>query len=594
VRNVTSLIVSLALLPLLAASPARAAIDICGVPLNDAAPPTAADALYVLRASVGLISCNVCVCDVDSSGDIVASDALLVLQAAVGIAVELDCPTCVIDSNECPGVAQFALFARIRGACATNAECTAFSFCDTDIGRCRTRTDVDTGWTGFAHNIDTDDPVPARLFLDCVGPAPCGQCEITGHDPSLGNCRCESDNRTRCFTVAGTDEACGGGECICNFGPPMPVSAGSTPVCVLNTLAGQPSGQANVDNGSGSVVLHLAEKIYLGTSRFTPCPVCINDPTPADGVRGGTCVGGRNNTESCDAQAFNATFPPPTGALYSLDCFPGDDTNVTGDGLQIETVLTTGRTELHANLPCATDGPIAEVDCPCRVCSGDFSIACNTHEECADAGAGTCSSNGNGTQTIPNACEDLACAPIGNDEGECATGPDETWCDAIVRADGSGLIGCGTNADCAVDVLGVDAGECAIVERRPCFLDPIVSEGMAHPAIPFVGGTFCIPPTQASSVNNSAGLPGPGRLELQTLVTLFCESNGTSVYVPGTGNCPPPTTTTTIPTTTTTILEPTTTTIGPTTTTLEPTTTTTVEPTTTTVEPTTTTTLIDL
>jgi hypothetical protein len=539
-RKVNRFIVPLAFVSLLFAAPASAAVGVCGVPEGDAAPPTAADALHILNASVDNVTCNICVCDVNSSGDINTSDALLDLQAAVGLDVDLDCSECEAEGLACPSVAQFALFARIRGACTTNSECAAFSFCDTSIGRCRTGTDSDNGWTGFAHNIDTNDPVPARLFLDCVGPAPCGQCEITGHDPSLGNCRCDSDNRIPCFTVAGTDEACGGEECICNFGPPMPVTAGSTPVCVLNTLAGQPSGEANVDDGTGAVNLHLAEKVYLSTSRLTPCPLCINDPTPADGVRGGTCVGGRNDTETCDAQAFNATFPPPTGALYSLDCFPGEDSNVTGRGLQIETVLTTGRTELHANLPCAESGPLAEIDCPCLVCSGDSTIPCNTHEVCAQAGAGTCSSAGTGTQPFPNGCDDIQCSPIGNDEGECTTGPDDTWCDAVVRADGTGLIGCSSNEDCTVGALGIDAGECTLVERRPCFLDPIVSQGAPHPAIPFVGGTFCLPGTQASSVNNSAGLPGPGRLELQTLVTLFCASDPEEVYTPGTGNCPPP------------------------------------------------------
>jgi hypothetical protein len=539
-RNVNAFIVPLALVTILSAAPAYAAIGVCGVPQSDAAPPTAADALHILNAAVDNVSCNICVCDVNSSADITTTDALLTLQAAVGLPVTLDCTECEAEGLACPAVAQFALFARIRGVCTSNTDCAAFSVCDPSIGRCRTSTDSDNGWTGYGHNVDTNDPVPARLFLDCDGPAPCGQCEITGHDPSLGNCRCESDNRTRCFTVAGPDtENCGGSECVCNFGPPMPVSAGSIPLCVLNTLSGQPGGEANVDDGSGTVDLHLAEKIHLGASRFAPCPICMGDPTPADGVRGGTCVGGQNDTDTCDAQAYNATFPPPTGGFYSLDCFPLEGANVTGQGLRIETELTTGHTELHANLPCG-EAPFDQLECPCLVCSGDTTIPCNSHEECAEAGAGTCSSAGQGAQPLPNDCEDFLCSDIGNEEGECTTGPDDNWCDGIVRADGSGLIGCGTNEDCAVGTIGVDAGECALVTRRPCFLDPIEADGAPHPVIPSVGATFCLPPTLSDSINSTAGFPGPGRLRLQTLVTLFCKSNPTSVYTPGVGNCPAP------------------------------------------------------
>lgn len=180
------------------------------------------------------------------------------------------------------------------------------------------------------------------------------------------------------------------------------------------------------------------------------------------------------------------------------------------------------------------------MDCPCRVCSGNSAVPCNSDADCATAGAGTCSSNGNGTQTIPNACDDGLCESIGNEEGECTNGPDDTWCDAIVRAGGGGLIGCSTNDDCGPGVLGVDAGSCTIIERRPCFLDPIVTQGAPHPAIPQVGGTFCLPATTASSVNNSAGFPGPGRLKLQSLVSLFCKSDPEQAYTPGVGGCPAP------------------------------------------------------
>lgn len=515
-----------------------AAVGDCGQPVG-ADVATATDALFVLRTSVGLVACNRCTCDVDDSGSITASDALNVLRDAVGLPVASDCPACDPDGLTCPGVVQFALFAKIRGACATNDECAGFSVCDPSLGRCRTASENDIGWTGLSHNADTDDPVPARLFLDCVGPAPCGHCTIAGHDPSLHNCRCLDDNRQACFTVAGPDdEFCGGGQCVCYFGPPLPVSAGNTPTCVLNSLASQPSGEVDVDRGAGTIQIHFAEKVFLGLSLTQPCPLCVNDTTPADGVRDGSCAGGLNNGQDCDAQAYNSTFPPPTGALYSLDCFPVAGANITGPGLSIPIDLTTGRSELHAEVPCATDGPASELSCPCRVCSGDETRPCNRDADCAAAGAGTCSSNGVGAEALPNDCTTGQCDDVGGEQGVCAAGPGGSYCDLILRADGTGLISCATNDDCASENIGVDGGNCTRVEGRPCFLDPIVAQGFAHPLVPLAAGTFCSPPTLSETVNSVVGLPGPGRLTLQTAVSLFCKSDPHVHYAPGNGGCP--------------------------------------------------------
>jgi len=520
-------------------SPARAAAGVCAHPVTGSAAATASDALLALRASVGLVSCNVCVCDVDNSGSVNAADALKILQEAVGLSATNDCPACDLQGLACPAVVQFALLAKIRGACSTNADCPAFSACDTSVGRCRTVTESNVGWTGFAHHGDIDDPIPSRFFLDCDGPAPCGQCTITGHDPSLHNCRCINDNRTACFTVAGPDqENCGGEMCVCYFGPPMPLSAGNVPTCVLNSLADNPTGTGDVDLGIGMVHLHLAEKVFLGLSLTQPCPLCVNDPHPADGVREGTCVGGLNDTQSCDQQAYNSTFPPPTGALYSLDCFPEAGANITGPGLLIPIDLTTGRSELRAEVPCTSDGPGSEISCPCHVCSGDDKIACNRDADCSAAGAGTCSAIGNGASPAPNECIDNQCAASDGQESTCATGPDDTWCDLLVRADGRGLIACATNADCSPLNIGVDAGNCTISERRSCLPDPIVTSGHAHPVVPVAAGTFCSPPTSSAGVNQAVGLPGPGSLILQTAVSMYCKSDPNVQYTPGTGGCP--------------------------------------------------------
>jgi len=57
---------------------------------------TAADALVVLGAGVGLRTCKGCVCDANDSGSVTSLDALMVLREAVGLEVSLNCPVCPV------------------------------------------------------------------------------------------------------------------------------------------------------------------------------------------------------------------------------------------------------------------------------------------------------------------------------------------------------------------------------------------------------------------------------------------------------------------------------------------------------------------
>ena len=63
----------------------------CGVPITRGDKPLVSDALFILRASIGLESCTICECDVNTDLMITVSDALGVLQASVGIPVTLYC-----------------------------------------------------------------------------------------------------------------------------------------------------------------------------------------------------------------------------------------------------------------------------------------------------------------------------------------------------------------------------------------------------------------------------------------------------------------------------------------------------------------------
>lgn len=73
--------------------PAGLSAGVLGASALDA-QVTASDALFILRAGLGLETCALCVCDVNGSGSITASDALLALMAAIGQPVVLSCPDC--------------------------------------------------------------------------------------------------------------------------------------------------------------------------------------------------------------------------------------------------------------------------------------------------------------------------------------------------------------------------------------------------------------------------------------------------------------------------------------------------------------------
>jgi hypothetical protein len=390
--------------------------------------------------------------------------------------------------------------------------------CDTGIGRCVTVSELDTGWKGIAHDADIVDQVLTRANLFCEGPAPtCGECFVSGLDPALRTCRCASDNRQICDEPFRSDaDDCGGGTCNCYFGVPLPLSSGNTPACVVNKFRSDLAGTVNVDTGDAVTSTRLASQVYLGPSPIEPCPtcggtctsgdiglacatdmacdVCIggtnngnpcgdnaqacrngggdcgngvcgnHDPTPNDGVRGGTCVRGENAGLSCDAGSRHESFTAPGGTRHSLDCFPSTGSNVSGaSGLSIDLDQTTGLSEFTASVPCAS------FSCHCGLCDGESppKTPCKSDAECGVLGLGTCKTTlPNVLQALPNTCQGappLQCTDIGGGEGSCVNNAPDSFCDGITRASGLGFIQCFSNADCAP--FGPEAGDCTLSAR---------------------------------------------------------------------------------------------------------------------------------
>lgn len=402
-------------------------------------------------------------------------------------------------------------------------------------------TQLSTGWSGKTHQVDVPDETFDALDVTCD--ADCRNCDVSLNkrvgDPTT-NCRCTSDPRTPCTVIGGSDpDNCGSLDpgCTCFYGPGLAISSGGTPVCVLNQIREEYGGTMDLRTGDYSDRIKLASLVYLGISQFSPCPTCDGDVTPGDGVRDGNCNGGSQDGQTCDVHGTHHTF----GAT-SFDCPPATISNISGSGLQIDLALESGTQSLPAALPC--DAPAGEL-CPCRVCSGNSQLGCSSNAECAAAAAGDCTAGGDvGIQ--PNSCADGLCSAAGT----CEAGPVDMFCDGITHADGSGFVTCSSDVDCSV----VGAGSCTLAELRRCFPDPITVSGTADVAHPVNGAIFCIPPTTNIAVNQTAGLPGPGTIQLDFDVDIRCQSDPSLVYqFPDGANCPDLVTTTTTTTTTITL-----------------------------------------
>jgi len=493
----------------------------------------------------------------------------------------------------------------------------------------KTGIDLDTGWTGIAHDLPgVDNASIATLRLsNCntsVSSPTCGQCDTDGPIVFTGpskNCRCFNLGNRDASTLTACDpempSTCGtpGETCECFFGPPLPLSSGAVPVCVINRYTAPITGTANIADagpnaGSGASTVRIESSVHNGLSVDQPCPTCENDPTPRDGITGGTCNGGPRNTQPCDVGGTNPFF----GGL-SYDCPPARAANIGNLDIRFNNV-TTGQTQLGTGPACTAFG--AAGTCFCDTCNNASGQACNADAECPDnppgtpgicggprcvggtfdgaacdelggntdpacgqVGSGACSlgtcggstcatgprtgepcgsdsecnectvgpltggsctiddeCGGNcgraGEATRLNACSNGVCvadpAPGNPNDGRCQSGPNDGLC-SIEK-----FRGCTGNVDCNPPPSGncgnCQSGQQCTLDRRDCFRNPIVRQGMAGTQMAVLAATFCIPPTSSSSLNAVAGLPGPGALIQPTNLFRSGEDCGNGVLDP--------------------------------------------------------------
>ncbi|MBI3770148.1 MAG: hypothetical protein HY271_16875 [Deltaproteobacteria bacterium] len=290
--------------------------------------------------------------------------------------------------------------------------------------------DLDVGWTGIGHHQKWTEQVAVTNRLDCIGEA----CTVDG---------------------SALDGA--------PFGSPLPLSVGGVPICLINTFREAVTGTYNLTTGCTQAVFKLTSSFFLEQNLAQPCPLCIGDVFPNDGVKAGTCAGGTTPGESCDVGGIHQVF----GAT-SNDCLP------TGSSVgepEVDLLLTTGTATKTASLACLTDGFASQCFCP--------------------------------GQDRPNACDGGVCP----DSGACEAGP----VDGVCSQERFRNCRPGTGTEDCDDVFP-GAGTCEDVPR-PCFGETITREGTCG-SEPRLVATFCVGPTRAPAINVTTGLPGPGALSL--------------------------------------------------------------------------------
>ncbi len=439
-------------------------------------------------------------------------------------------------------------------------------------------TDLDTGWTGISHDlrgVDNASLTALRLTdcdLDPDSPS-CGQCSVEGpvaFPGSRDNCFClnaanrDASSLTACDPEMPSSCTGGGESCACFYGPPLPISSGAVPVCVLNVYDGPVTGTVNIADsgpaaGTSSTLIHLTSIVHNGLTVDRPCPICMPNPNAGqDDEPANVCSAGPREGEACDVAGVHPFFGP-----VSFTCPPPAAADVGALDVTFNPA-TTGTTTLGTGPSCTAFGA-TDLQCFCDTCATAAAEPCNSDADCPNGvtcggrrciggtasgtpcanaedcpGGGVCDRPGEASR--PNGCSNGVCVanpadPDNPNEGRCELGPNDNLCSIET------FRGCVNSADCNPP----PAGNCATcvpnqtctVRRRECFLDPIVRTGMAGTQDAVLAATFCISPTRSPAVNSVSGLPGPGALLLPVSIFRGSEMCGNGTQDAG-EECDPP------------------------------------------------------
>ena len=130
---------------------------------------------------------------------------------------------------------------------------------------------------------------------DGSGPADCTR--GSGPDRHCLNGSPGTDMQGACAT----DDDCGGQidscalDANCFFGPPLPqgnIANPSTSTCIINAIAADVTGTADLLSGGSTANAALAARIYLTGDAISPCPRCVSGQCTAGPRQGLSCSGG--------------------------------------------------------------------------------------------------------------------------------------------------------------------------------------------------------------------------------------------------------------------------------------------------------------
>jgi hypothetical protein len=462
-------------------------------------------------------------------------------------------------------------------------------------------TDLDTGWTGLAHDSTIVEGGGYMLDLyDCDGPQgpdtlctvgpscsggshpPCsrntdcsalgfGICrkEVTAVGPHCNfnvqqSCSCNL-NSTTAQPVCLDETNCPGigNFCIQHFHtPPLPLSAGGIPVCVVNVFTDNVTGTKDMTTGSSAIRLRQKSIVQLTGTQSQPCPVCGDFCKASPGDLGGrhhcstnadcadttlgvcvtdrVCSFGPNQDKACRPDPpFGG--PTPVFGNTSIDCPP----TLSSPGI-LDIVFdpaTTDTVSLQPSFQCnepAFSG---------KTCIGGTNEGadCPTGSECP---GGTCSHQCfcpsiGGVRQQPNECG-AACVGGPFDanpcafDSECPEGfchladcrpdpsapaslqPNEGGCTVTVegQCSVSSYRSCFGDADCrSPTCLTCHPNEVCQIKPKDCYVNSgITRVGVASTTDPVQSAIFCIPATGQPAVDSTAGLPGPGTIRESTTV----------------------------------------------------------------------------
>lgn len=258
------------------------------------------------------------------------------------------------------------------------------------------------------------------------------------------------------------------------FGPPLPLIAGGVPVCVVNRFNGPVTGGGNLQTGEASGMVNLFSDVYV-TDATRVCPRC----------NGGNCDSGTRVGQACtvDGQVLVAESLAQNKIFQlSQACPPGGTPVGT---LNITLPVTTGTSTLSGSKPCrereAQGVPVLDDACGAAGCGADC-------------------------QPGSKACETMAPSPIdptqmvcidskGGISQKCCMGDAATPC-FPTGGGGPGIMRTGRP-----------------VPPTPAWPDPTYPKSTTGTVMV---ATFCEAATTRFTVDQVAGLPGPGALIFNT------------------------------------------------------------------------------